>query len=51
MRSYRTAQGTLSSLLDHDGTEYQKGNVYICMTESLCRAAVIGTTLKTNYNV
>ena len=34
---------------DHDGRKYEKKNVYICMTGSLCWTAGIGTTLEINY--
>ena len=58
MRSYCIAQGTISSILDirdhgmdHDGRWYKKGNVYICMTGSLCCTAEIGTTLQINYTL
>ena len=30
--------------------EYEKRNVYVCMTESLCCTAETGTTLKINSN-
>lgn len=31
--------------IDHDGRQYEKNNVYIRMTESLCYTAENGTTL------
>ena len=31
--------------IDHDGKEYEKRNVHICMPGSLCCTAEIGTTL------
>ena len=31
--------------IDHNGREYEKKNVYICMTGSLCSTAEIDTTL------
>ena len=46
MRSYSTAQGTYSIFgIKYDGRKYEKKNVYICMTESLCHIAEIDTTL------
>ena len=29
--------------IEHDGREYEKNNVYICMSGSLCYTAEIGT--------
>ena len=31
--------------IDHDGKEYLKKNVYICMIKSICCTAEIGTAL------
>ena len=47
MKSFCTAQGTIGNLLDieHDGKITEKKNVSICITESLCCIAEIGTTL------
>ena len=42
---YSTGTYSQSLVLEHDGRYYEKGNVYICMTESLCCMAEIGTTL------
>ena len=32
-------------MINHNGKEYLKNNVYICITESLCYTAVINTAL------
>ena len=32
-------------MINHNGKEYKKKNVYMCITESLCCTAVINTTL------
>ena len=36
--------------IEHDGRQYEKNNVYIFMTGSLCWTAEINTTLWTDYN-
>lgn len=36
--------------IDRDGRLYEKKNVCMCMTGSLCCAADIGTTLQINSN-
>ena len=45
MRSYYTAQGTVSNLLGYTMMEdnIKKKSVYVCMTGSLCYTAKIGT--------
>ena len=45
MKSYCTAQGTISNLSGQTIMEDKKGNGYIGMTGSLCYTAEIGTTL------
>ena len=42
---YSTGNYIQYSMINHNGKEYLKKNVYICTTESLCFAAEINTTL------
>ena len=46
---HRTGNYIQSLGTDHDGREYEKGNVHTGMTASLCCTAEIGTTLENNY--
>ena len=36
--------------LEHDGRQYEKKNVYICITGSLCCTAEMDKTLEITYN-
>ena len=42
---YSTGNYVQSLGIDQDGRQYKKGNVYLCMTGSLCCTAEIDTTL------
>ena len=42
---YSTGNYVQSLGIDHDGRQYEKGNIYVCMTESVCCTAEIITTL------
>ena len=42
---YSTENYTEYLMINHNGKEYKKKNVYICITESLCCIAEINTTL------
>ena len=37
--------------IDQDGRYYEKKNIYICMTGSLCCTAEMDTTLHINYSL
>ena len=41
---YGTGNYIQSLGIEHDGRQYEKKNVWICMTEPLCCTADIGTT-------
>ena len=42
---YSTGNSIQSLEVEDDGLQYEKKNVYICMTGLLCYTAKIGTTL------
>ena len=42
---YSTGNYIQYPVINHNGKEYKKKNVYICVTESLCCTAEINTTL------
>ena len=42
---YSTGNYIQYPMINHNGKEYFKKNVYICITESLCCTAEINTTL------
>ena len=42
---YSTENSITCPGISHNGKEYEKQNVYTCITESLCCRAVINTTL------
>ena len=42
---YSTGNYIQYPVINHNGKEYEKESVYICITESLCYTAVINTTL------
>ena len=47
---YITRNYTQYPVTNHNGTEYTlKKNAYMCIIESLCCTAEIGTTLEINY--
>lgn len=50
MMPYHIAQGSISSLLgiEHEKKKKVKKNAHMCMTESLCGTAEIGTVLPKN---
>ena len=48
---YSTGNYVQSLGVDHDGRQYEKKNVHICMTGSLCYTVGTGTTLKINYTL
>ena len=41
---YSTGNYTQYPVINHNGKEYKEKNVYICITESLCCTAEMGTT-------
>ena len=42
---YRSRNNIQYPMINHNGKEYLKENINICITESLCRTAEINTTL------
>ena len=42
---YSTGNYNQYPVINHNGKEYKKKNVYMCITESLCCTAEIGTAL------
>ena len=42
---YSTGNYSHSFRIEHDGIQYEKKNLYMCVTESLCCTVEIGTTL------
>ena len=42
---YSTGNYIQYPVINHNGKEYEKECIYICITESLCCTAVINTTL------
>ena len=42
---YNTGNCIRYPVINHNGKEYKKRNVYMCRTESLCCIVEIGTTL------
>ena len=46
---YSTEKYIQYPVINHNGKEYKKKNVYMCITESLCCTAEMGTTLYINY--
>ena len=42
---YSTGNYIQSSVINHNGKEYERECIYVCITESLCRIAEINTTL------
>ena len=42
---YSTGNYIQYPVINHNGKEYEKKNVYVCITESLCCTAEINTTL------
>ena len=46
---YSTGNYIQYPVISHNGEEYDKECIYICITESLCCTAEINTTLLVNY--
>ena len=46
---YSTGKFIQYPVINHNGKEYEKECMYICITESLCCTAEIRTTLYINY--
>ena len=46
---YSTGNSAQYSVINHNGKEYEKECIYICITESLCCTLEINTTLYTNH--
>ena len=42
---YSTENYIQFPVINHNGKEYEKENIYVCITESLCCTAEINTTL------
>ena len=46
---YSTGNYTQYPVINRNGKEYEKMYIYTCITESLCSAAEINTTLYINF--
>ena len=46
---YSTGKFIQYPVINHNGKEYEKECMYICITESICCTAEISTTLYINY--